>query len=787
MAEYSFSYTDQSDIDEFLTKLATSAIDGVQFTGYIDPETLYNYRAGIRTDILSSTIGVPYYNVSFVDTNGNPINIESFIFGDTSETGSTISNTIYENSKNSTEEVDTGLTDEYGRIIIGYDVDGKPIYGISDTILGYDANGNPIYGYAPDGTPIVGFDELGNPILGVKKPETSSGSDTDGGSDSASSQFAYDEKYFSEVTSTTKYFEDTASLPVPDEAGNTANFEFENNYKNSGVENLVDDIYKETSIEQMERMIKSEQSEWDCEPEEVSRWGVTEIEYFLGLPPGGHLTIDIKPLVQREAVNLATSIQNNMTIADYFANAKSVFISTAMQASGVAQALANIQGLKSQLDGLISGLGNMFTGWDSSNVLNSMDNVLGNAESWITQFDSFIDNSVAAAKYAVGVVSNIIDRVQAGYEAIKDWGKTIGDLGKKIDDFKVLCAEKGFTEAFSQTFLSDSMIQTLSNLPVISDVFNIYNTIKSAFTQIMTIVSGISLPQNLSGIIAIIRSLRAIIAVARNVKDTIMATYNKFKQMYKMIASGQIIGVVMNWAAASLANAIFIGVPPQMPYQYPFTPHYIPPAGGEVAENQKPGSKGGKIDIAPDGSRREVTPEGDIIQQAQGRVQQSSKKALELHSDKSILITASDTLSLKGGNIENVTSGVFSVTAGNVSINGDPATGNAAVNALDTVITGTKSLTLASAPAKGAIELRAGIIKMTADSILWLSAPNILVGNPPGGSAAGKSLPCANIINIAQGSIVRSVGGAGDVMTPAGISMIGAGYIQKLAAVIKLN
>lgn len=788
---YTFTYDDQSDIDEFLEKLATSAIEGVQFSGYVDQEMLYNYRVGIRTDVLTGTVGAPFYTISFVDSNGNPIDLNTYVFGLDTSGSSMLSSSKGSSSTVYSIEDDTS-TDEsrFGLSIIGFDKDGNPIYGFHDEILGYDADDNPIYAYEIDGTPIIGYDEDGNPIDGTKKVSTDSlYSDSNNGysETSTGSQFKYDEKEYLEITSTTQYFEETDSLPVPDAAGNTASFELENVVNNSQIQKVLDTIYKDTSLETLSKRVQKEKDEWEVEPETVSRYGVTEIEYFLGLPPGGSMTIDIKPQMQREAVSLATSIQNNMTIADYFANAKSVFISTAMQASGVAQALANIQALKSQLDGLISGLGHMFTGWDSSNVLNSMDNVLGNAESWLTQFDSFIDNAVALGKNVIDIGTNIINRVQAGYEAIKDLDGTLDSLGDKVDKFKELCNEKGFTEAFKATFLSDSMIQSLSNLPVISDVFNVYNTIKSAATQILTLAATITLPQNISGIIAIVRTLRSMIAVARNVKDTITATYEKFKRMYKMIASGQIIGMALNWAAESLANAIFIGIPPQMPYQYPYTPHYIPPAGGEVAENQKPGSKGGRIKIQPDGSREEITPEGDIIHQAQGRVQHSSKKALELHSDKSLIITASDVLSLKGGNIENVTSGVFSVTAGNVSINGDPASGNASLNALDTVVTGTKSLTLSSAPAKGAIELRAGMVKITADSILWLSAPQILIGNPPGGDAAGKQLPCANILNVAQGSVARVCGGAGDVVSPAGINAVGAGYIQKMAAVIKLN
>ena len=794
---YTFTYDDQSDIDEFLEKLASSAIEGIQFSGYIDQEVLYNYRAGIRTKVLTGTVGSPFYTVSFDDSNGNPIDINTFIFGADYDTlgtkildGTTSSSSAFDNVIETYTTGYTGLPDLYdknGNPILGYGIDGRPI-------IGYDEDGNPIYGdgrsdilgYDETGRPIIGYDANGNPIYGTDK-DTSNSSSNISGTSNSSVDFKYDESYFLQQNSTTQYFEDTETLPVPDEAGNTASFEVEELVNNNSVKDIVDTIYAETTPAKMTELLDDEKSKWSGDPETISDIEVSDVEYYFGIPHGGHLYVNLNPYIQAEAVNLATSIQNNMTIADYFANAKSVFISTAMQASGVAQALANIQGLKAQLDGLISGLGNIFTGWDSSNVLNSMDNVLGNAESWLTQFDSFIDNAVNVGKNVIDVGSRIIERITAGYEAIKDFGKTLDNLGDKVDKFKALCAEKGFTEAFSATFLSDSMIQTLSNLPVISDVFNLYNTIVSAANQILALAASISLPQNLSGIIAIIRTLRAMIRVAMNVKETIVATYNKFKQMYKMIASGQIIGVAMNWLASSLANAIFIGIPPQMPYKYPYTPHYIPPEGGEVAENQKPGSKGGRINIHPDGSRQEITPDGDIIHQAEGRVQQSSKKALELHSDKNIILTANETMSIKGGNIENVTSGVFSVTAGNVSINGDPLTGNAAVNALDTVITGTKSLTLASAPAKGAIELRAGIIKMTADSILWLSAPNVLIGNPPGGSAAGKSLPCATIISMAQGSIVRAVGGAGDVMTPAGISQIGAGYIQKLAAVIKLN
>lgn len=45
--------------------------------------------------------------------------------------------------------------------IIGYDVDGRPIYG-------FDINGRPIYGYDKNGKPIIGFDkESGKPIIGV--------------------------------------------------------------------------------------------------------------------------------------------------------------------------------------------------------------------------------------------------------------------------------------------------------------------------------------------------------------------------------------------------------------------------------------------------------------------------------------------------------------------------------------------------------------------------------------------------------------------------------------------
>ena len=473
------------------------------------------------------------------------------------------------------------------------------------------------------------------------------------------------------------------------------------------------------------------------------------ISVYMGDDWDGSFT-DLTGFVESYAQDMASQLQYNSSIIEYFKSNKNIIANDAMTRAGIAQAQNNITLIQNEFNSLTQTVTNFKT-FGFSSGSGDYINVAGQA------LDN-LENIVTSMAGLEAQAEMIIEKL----EAVPEMVGNIGDyFDKKMEQLSSLMDSDVNLDLMS-TF-PDAVLEKFLELDVVQDFFLLIKQISSSVTAIMTIIPSIQAPTNLKSTMIVIKQLKAIVAEARLAQDQIDRFSNIVEGLQTNLKKGNYIGFIIS-AAGGLK---FIEKPSSYAAKYPYNSAYTTTGGHLLETDNTPGKE--RLHVRhKSGTDVEVSPNGDMVAKIKNDFQTVVEKNLEFHSKANMLLLVDKFAEIEAGRVTITAKDAMRLSAPSAVFSTDMLS----IIGTDITMATASSTTISSGLSTSVSSI--GPVYITSNSAIIMDAPSIIIGQ---GKCALLSLASSAVINSVAGSVSNSFAGSLNAITATGNVRVTGGLI----------